>query len=84
MTTHDINGGVGDYEIIEEDADPSVSPWKKLRRNLTPLLRAGQAVLGQAYAGAARRAIERQEALEDLQAERNARRRLARRSRAQR
>jgi hypothetical protein len=74
---------VADYEIIYEDSDPSASVWRKIWRGVAPVIGFGQAVLGDAYANAARATLERKESLEDFQAERQAKRRLAVRARRQ-
>jgi hypothetical protein len=67
------------FEIIDEDADPSISPWLRLFRDVAdviePLIEASRAVIGDLYAAGAQVVLERREELEDLLAERTARRR---------
>jgi len=69
------------FEIIDEDADPSISLWMRLFRDfadvIEPLIEASRAVIGDLYAVGAQLVLERREELEDLLAERTARRRAA-------
>lgn len=66
------------FEIIDEDADPSISPWLRLVRDLAdviePMIEASRAVIGDLYAAGAQVVLERREELEDMLAERTARR----------